>query len=175
MTRNSRRLLSVLAAATIATTMAACGGGDDDNGGGGGGGGGGTAADNEATGPGMTEDTVTLGGHYPLTGRAAPGYSEIPTGIKAYFDYVNANGGVYDRQIEWVYRDDGYNPTNTSTVVRELVVDEEVFAVMGGLGTATQVDSIQVHWPDGIREAFPGGAVDRSIVLKKGQGRTFEE
>jgi enediyne biosynthesis protein E4 len=44
-----------------------------------------------------------------------------------------------------------------------------------GLGTATQVDSIQVHWPDGTREAFPGGAVDRSIVLKKGQGRTLEE
>ncbi|WP_029431209.1 ABC transporter substrate-binding protein [Blastococcus sp. URHD0036] len=140
MTRNSRRLVSVLAAATIATTMAACGGDDDSGGGGdssGGGGDTGTAADNEATGPGMTEDTVTIGSHYPLTGRAAPGYSEIPTGVQAYFDYVNANGGVYDRQIEWVYRDDGYNPTNTSTVVRELVLDEEVFAIMGGLGTAT--------------------------------------
>lgn len=41
-----------------------------------------------------------------------------------------------------------------------------------GLGETTQVDSIRVHWPDGSQEAFPGGAVDRSIVLRKGEGRT---
>jgi enediyne biosynthesis protein E4 len=39
-----------------------------------------------------------------------------------------------------------------------------------GLGTVTQVDSILVSWPDGSREVFPGGDVDRSIVLRKGEG-----
>jgi hypothetical protein len=41
-----------------------------------------------------------------------------------------------------------------------------------GLGSTTQIDSIEVHWPDGTQELFPGGAVDRSIVLRKGEGRT---
>ena len=73
----------------------------------------------------------------PLTGLAAPGYSEIPTGAQAYFDYVNANGGVCGREIEYVVRDDAYNPTNTAQVINQLVLQDEVFAMMGGLGTPT--------------------------------------
>ncbi|WP_073418071.1 ABC transporter substrate-binding protein [Geodermatophilus nigrescens] len=132
MTSSSRRLVSFVAAATVATTLAACGGGDS-----GGGGGGGGSEENEASDIGITEDTIKLGAHYPLTGVAAPGYSEIPTGVEAYFDYVNANGGVNGRQIEFVYRDDAYNPTNTSQIVNQLVLEDEVFAIMSGLGTPT--------------------------------------
>jgi hypothetical protein len=40
-----------------------------------------------------------------------------------------------------------------------------------GLGAAQQIDGIFVNWPDGTKEQFPGGAVDRSIVLRKGEGR----
>jgi ABC-type branched-subunit amino acid transport system substrate-binding protein len=146
--------VSILAAATIASTMAACGGDDDSGDGGGGGGGGGTAEDNEATDPGMTEDTVLIGAHYPLTGPAAPGYSEIPTGVQAYFDFVNANGGVYDRQIEWQYLDDGYNPTNTGQVVNQLVLEDEIFAMMGGLGTATHNAALDLLNSEGVPDLF---------------------
>ncbi|WP_298181694.1 ABC transporter substrate-binding protein [Saccharomonospora sp.] len=86
---------------------------------------------------GVTEDTVTVGAHFPLTGVAAPGYSEIPTGTKAYFDFVNAQGGVHGRTIEYLYKDDAYNPTNTSQVTNELVLSDEIFAMVGGLGTPT--------------------------------------
>jgi hypothetical protein len=37
-----------------------------------------------------------------------------------------------------------------------------------GLGPAERVDSIEVRWPDGTRETFPGGAADRQITLRKG-------
>jgi hypothetical protein len=40
-----------------------------------------------------------------------------------------------------------------------------------GLGQATAVDSIQVKWPDGVQEVFPGGPVDRAVVLRRGEGR----
>jgi hypothetical protein len=40
-----------------------------------------------------------------------------------------------------------------------------------GLGKAERFDSILVTWPDGTKEAFPGGAADRSLVLRKGEGR----
>jgi hypothetical protein len=40
-----------------------------------------------------------------------------------------------------------------------------------GLGSATQVDAIDVLWPDGLTESFAGGAVDRVQVLHKGNGR----
>lgn len=84
---------------------------------------------------GVTDDTVTIGGHFPLTGVAAPGYSEIPSGHQAYYDFVNAQGGVHGRQIEWLVEDDGYNPTNTSSVTEKLVLENEIFAMVSGLGT----------------------------------------
>jgi len=40
-----------------------------------------------------------------------------------------------------------------------------------GLGQAATVDRILVAWPDGVVEAFPGQAADRSIVVRKGEGR----
>lgn len=40
-----------------------------------------------------------------------------------------------------------------------------------GLGAVTSVESMEVIWPDGSAEQFPGGAVDQLIVLRKGAGR----
>jgi len=40
-----------------------------------------------------------------------------------------------------------------------------------GLGAATTVDWIQVLWPDGVAERFPGGAADRYLVLRKRAGQ----
>ena len=39
-----------------------------------------------------------------------------------------------------------------------------------GLGTTSAIDSIDVNWPDGSKETFPGGAADRAVELRKGTG-----
>jgi branched-chain amino acid transport system substrate-binding protein len=150
LSRSSRRLLSAIAVATVASSLAACGGSDD----GASTADGGSGAANEASDTGVTEDTIKLGAHFPLTGVAAPGYSEIPTGAKAYYDYVNANGGVYDRQIEYIYRDDAYNPTNTSQVVNQLVLEDEVFAIVSGLGTPTHSAVLDFLNSEGVPDLF---------------------
>jgi ABC-type branched-subunit amino acid transport system substrate-binding protein len=116
------------AAAALALLLSGCGGDDGD-----GGGGGGAAGDTT----GVTADSIKIGSHYPLTGPAAPGYSKIGPAAKAYFDYVNEKGGVNGRKIDFKYLDDAYNPANTVQVVRELVLQDKVFAIMGGLGTPT--------------------------------------
>ena len=51
------------------------------------------------------------------------------------FDYINAKGGVNGRKITYTYEDDAYNPTQTATVVRKLVLQDNVFAILNGLGT----------------------------------------
>src|SRR5438128_8939289 len=73
-----------------------------------------------ASAPGITPTQILIGSHQPLTGPAAPGYSEIAPASAAYFAYVNAHGGVYGRKIVYKYLDDGYNPTKTASVVRQL-------------------------------------------------------
>ncbi|HEX6457764.1 MAG TPA: ABC transporter substrate-binding protein [Thermoleophilaceae bacterium] len=87
--------------------------------------------------PGVTKTTVLVGSHQPLTGPAAPGYSEIAPAAKAFFQYLNAQGGVNGRKINLIYKDDAYNPTKTVTVVKQLVLQNKVFAIWGGLGTPT--------------------------------------
>jgi ABC-type branched-subunit amino acid transport system substrate-binding protein len=87
--------------------------------------------------PGVTATTIKLGITSPLTGIAAPGYSKIPGAMKAYFDYVNANGGVFGRKIELVSKDDQYIPTTAVAKANELILRDKVFALVGTLGTAS--------------------------------------
>ena len=90
-----------------------------------------------ATAPGVTATSITLGTHQPLTGPAAPGYSEIAPASQAFFNYVNAHGGVFGRKIQLIIKDDAYNPTNTVNVVHQLVLQSNVFGIYEGLGTPT--------------------------------------
>jgi ABC-type branched-subunit amino acid transport system substrate-binding protein len=92
-----------------------------------------------ASAPGITATTITIGSHQPLTGPAAPGYSEIAPASAAYFAYVNAHGGVYGRNIVYKYLNDAYDPTTTASVVRQLVLQDNVYAIFNGLGTPTHL------------------------------------
>ncbi|MEU8896080.1 ABC transporter substrate-binding protein [Nocardia sp. NPDC048505] len=86
---------------------------------------------------GITDKSVKLGGVYPLSGPASA-YGELPKGVRAYFDYANAElGGLGGRKVEYLIRDDGYQPPKTVEEVRRLVEQDQVFAVFSTLGTAT--------------------------------------
>jgi branched-chain amino acid transport system substrate-binding protein len=98
-----------------------------------------SAAALTASAPGITPTQILIGSHQPLTGVAAPGYSEIAPASKAYFDYVNSHGGIYGRKIVYKYLNDVYNPTNTSNVVHQLVLQDGVYAIFNGLGTPTHL------------------------------------
>jgi ABC-type branched-subunit amino acid transport system substrate-binding protein len=87
--------------------------------------------------PGVSSSSVTFGSHQPLTGPAAPGYSEIAPASQAFFNYLNAQGGINGRKITLVYKDDEYNPVKTVTVTHELVLNTKVFGIFEGLGTPT--------------------------------------
>jgi ABC-type branched-subunit amino acid transport system substrate-binding protein len=97
----------------------------------------GSSGGSSSSAPGVTSTSITFGTHQPLTGPAAPGYSEIAPASQAFFDYVNAHGGVFGRKIHLIIKDDAYNPTNTVTVVHQLVLQSNVFGIFEGLGTPT--------------------------------------
>jgi ABC-type branched-subunit amino acid transport system substrate-binding protein len=71
-----------------------------------------------------------------MTGSASFGYKELPGAMKAYFDYVNANGGVNGRKISLVVKNDGYLPKQAIQNTQDLIGKDKVFAVIGALGTA---------------------------------------
>ena len=116
-----RFAITAIAAVAAALVVAACG----------------SSSSSSSSAPGVTATSITFGTHQPLTGPAAPGYSEIAVASQAYFNYVNAHGGVFGRKIHLVIKDDAYNPTNTVNVVHQLVLQSNVFGIFEGLGTPT--------------------------------------
>ncbi len=139
----------------LALVAAACGGGTSSSSSSSGGGGA-----NTASAPGITATSITIGSHQPLTGVAAPGYDEIAPSSKALFDDVNAHGGVNGRKITYTYQDDAYNPTNTATVVRSLVLQDNVFGIFNGLGTPTHLAAQQFLNSERVPDLFVASGCD---------------
>jgi len=104
--------------------------------------------------PGVSSGTVILGSHQPLTGPAAPGYKEISAASQAFFDYVNAHGGIYGRSIRLMTLNDAYNPTNTAQAVNQLVTYDNVFAIFEGLGTSTHRQVVQFLNNNDVPDVF---------------------
>jgi branched-chain amino acid transport system substrate-binding protein len=88
--------------------------------------------------PGVSSTTIVIGGTSPLTGPAAS-YATVARGAKAYFDSINAKGGVAKRTIDYRIADDAYNPAQTVQAVRRLVEQDKVFAVFNTLGTESNL------------------------------------
>ncbi len=84
--------------------------------------------------PGATDKEIKLG-HIVAYSGPLSAYGAIGKSINAYFDKVNAEGGVNGRMIKFISLDDGYNPAKTVEQARKLVEEEEVLLIFQSLGT----------------------------------------
>ena len=87
-------------------------------------------------GPGVTDTEIKIGNTGPYSGPLANA-SPIPLSMKAYFEMINAQGGVNGRKVTWISYDDGYSPPKTVEMTRKLVEEDQVFIVSGPVGTPT--------------------------------------
>jgi branched-chain amino acid transport system substrate-binding protein len=84
--------------------------------------------------PGATDVEIKVGNTNPYSGPASA-YGLIGKTIAAYFNKVNAEGGVNGRKINFVTYDDAYSPPKAVEQVRKLVESDEVLLVFQPLGT----------------------------------------
>ncbi|HTD03068.1 ABC transporter substrate-binding protein, partial [Undibacterium sp.] len=87
--------------------------------------------------PGITDQKITLGQSAAFSGPAAQLGIQLHAGAKAYFDQVNAQGGVFGRKIEIVKLDDKYEADLAAANTRKLIEGDDVFALFGYVGTPT--------------------------------------
>jgi len=83
---------------------------------------------------GASDTEIKIGNTNPYSGPASS-YSAIGKTIDAYFKSVNEAGGINGRKVKFISLDDGYIPSKTVEVVRQMVEDEKVFALFQSLGT----------------------------------------
>ncbi len=83
---------------------------------------------------GANDKEIVVGNINPYSGPASA-YGSIGKSIGAYFDMINAEGGINGRKIKYISVDDGYNPAKTVEQARKLVEQDEVFLLFQPLGT----------------------------------------
>ncbi|MBN8963429.1 MAG: ABC transporter substrate-binding protein [Rhizobiales bacterium] len=87
-------------------------------------------------GPGVTDTEVKIGQTMPYSGPASA-YSILGLVERAYFNNLNAKGGINGRKINLISLDDAYSPPKTVEQTRKLVESDEVLLIYGSIGTPT--------------------------------------
>jgi len=92
------------------------------------------AAEQAKNDTGATDTEIKVGNIMPYSGPASS-YSVIGKTEQAYFNEVNAEGGINSRKINFISYDDGYSPPKTVEQARKLVESDEVLLIFNSLGT----------------------------------------
>ena len=94
--------------------------------------------------PGVFPDKIVIGQAAVFSGPAAQLGIQMRNGIKAYFDEVNAKGGVHGRELELITEDDRYEAAVAPQATKKLIEEHKVFALVGYVGTPTGVAHLPV-------------------------------
>ena len=84
--------------------------------------------------PGASDTEIKVGHIGPYSGPASA-YGQIGKAIAGYLKYVNDNGGVNGRKINFLSMDDGYSPPKAVEMARKLVEQDQVLFIFQSLGT----------------------------------------
>lgn len=88
--------------------------------------------------PGATDTEIRIGQTMPYSGPLSM-LGTIGKATGAYFEKVNAEGGINGRKLKLISLDDGYSPAKTVEGTRRLVEEDEVLLIFGNVGTATNL------------------------------------
>jgi branched-chain amino acid transport system substrate-binding protein len=86
--------------------------------------------------PGVSKSEIKIGNIMPYSGPASA-YGVIGKTEAAYFNKLNAEGGINGRKVNFISYDDGYSPPKTVEQARKLVESDEVLLIFNSLGTPT--------------------------------------
>jgi len=131
---------------------------------------------------GVTDSTIKIGVHAPVTGAAAFPQQSFERGIGVYADYVNRKGGIHGRKLEIVFRDDRFDPNSARSVCKEMAEQQKVFMLVGG-GGADQIDACAryaagigvPYLSAGVHETRPGLGALGSVSTYFAASLTYEQ
>lgn len=116
---------------------------------------------------GILEDRIVFGQAAALEGSAAALGTGMQLGIRAAFEEANRAGGIHGRTLELVSENDGYEPGRSIEVVRKLINQDKVFALIGAVGTPTATATQPIAMEAGVPfvGAFTGAGFLRNAEL----------
>jgi len=91
---------------------------------------------------GVTDQEIRFGMAAPFSGSAKELGRQMKLGIDTAFNRVNETGGVEGRMLKLIAADDGYEPTRTADAMKQLYEKDQVFGIIGNVGTPTALVAV---------------------------------
>ncbi len=104
---------------------------------------------------GVSKDEIVLGSIQDLSGPIAGFGKQLRLGMMLRVDEVNEQGGINGRKIKLLVEDSGYDPRRAVLAAQKLVNQDKVFAVIGHVGTATNMAAMPVQFQKNVINWFP--------------------
>jgi ABC-type branched-subunit amino acid transport system substrate-binding protein len=101
-----------------------------------------SAATNIAATRGITDREIVFGVSAPFSGSAKELGRQMKLGIETAFNLANDTGGIHGRQLRLIAADDGYEPARTAETMKQLYEKDQVFGIVGNVGTPTAVVAV---------------------------------
>ena len=99
---------------------------------------------------GVSAGTILFGQVAALEGPSSALGQGMRQGILAAFNEINAKGGVHGRKLNLVSRDDGYDPDRSIVQTKRMIEEDNVFALIGAVGTPTAVATVPISNARGV-------------------------
>ncbi len=124
---------------------------------------------------GVAETVIKVGNAAATSGKYAAIGTPFNSGIQAYLEKVNNEGGIDGKKIEFVHYDDEFDPVKGKAMTESLINDDKVFAILGHFGTPTvgaTLDLLKetgiptVHFATGIGALYN----EEATSAEKGKG-----
>ena len=104
---------------------------------------------------GVTKDEIVLGSIQDLSGPIAGFGKQIRQGMQQRVDEANELGGINGRKITLKFEDSGYDPKKAVLAAQKLVNQDKIFAMLGHIGTATNMAAMPVQFSKNVINFFP--------------------
>ncbi|MFT6557372.1 ABC transporter substrate-binding protein [Sneathiella sp.] len=107
---------------------------------------------------GISDDKIVLGSHQPLSGPVALWGVPVTNGMRMAVEEINAKGGIHGRQLELIVEDSAYQQNKAAQAGDKLIKKDKVFAMVGPLGTPTNMVTMPRALKKGVLNIFPVSA-----------------
>ena len=104
---------------------------------------------------GISKTEIVIGTIQDLSGPIAAFGKQSRNGIQMRVDEINEKNGINGRKFKLVVEDNGYDPKKALLAAQKLVTNDEVFAILGHLGTAPNMAAMPIQFEKNVINFFP--------------------
>ena len=112
-------------------------------------------AQTKTTNQGISATEIVIGTHQDLSGPIKTWGVPVSNGMKMAVEEINAAGGIHGRKLKLVLEDSGYDPKKAVLATQKMIEKDQVFAMVGPMGSPTVLAAQDAVLDAGIFQLFP--------------------